>query len=86
MLTGRLRPAERQAVVDAFQQGESSLLICTYGAGGLGFNKHHKRAALNKRLPHPDSIVFVGDFQGVPQLADFLLARLRNRTLYVFVS
>ena len=43
LLTGRLRPAERQAVVDAFQQGESSLLISTYGAGGLGFNLQRAR-------------------------------------------
>lgn len=43
LLTGRLRPPQRQALVDAFQAGEHSLLICTYGAGGLGFNLQRAR-------------------------------------------
>ena len=43
LLTGRLRPAARQAVVDAFQDGRESLLISTYGTGGLGFNLQRAR-------------------------------------------
>lgn len=43
LLTGRLRPPQRQALVDAFQAGDHSLLICTYGAGGLGFNLQRSR-------------------------------------------
>ena len=38
LLTGRVRPADRQPLVEAFQAGASSLLIATLGAGGLGFN------------------------------------------------
>ena len=52
------------------------------GAGGLGFNKPQRRAALNRRLPHPDSIVYVGDYKNVAQLGMFLLARTKNSTLY----
>lgn len=40
LLTGRQRPAERQAAVDRFQNGASPLLIATLGAGGLGFTLH----------------------------------------------
>ena len=43
LLTGRLRPDARQAVVDAFQAGRESLLIATYGTGGLGFNLQRAR-------------------------------------------
>lgn len=43
LLTGRLKPVERQAVVDRFQSGESDLLLATYGAGGLGFTLHRAR-------------------------------------------
>lgn len=43
LLTGRLRAADRQSLVDAFQAGASSLLISTYGAGGLGFNLQRAR-------------------------------------------
>ena len=43
LLTGRQRPAERQALVDRFQAGETPLLICTFGAGGLGFNLQRAR-------------------------------------------
>ena len=43
LLTGQLRPAARQAVVDAFQAGRESLLISTYGTGGLGFNLQRAR-------------------------------------------
>ncbi|MCT0199146.1 DEAD/DEAH box helicase [Synechococcus sp. CS-1325] len=38
LLTGRLKPAERQGQVDLFQGGHTSLLIATFGTGGLGFN------------------------------------------------
>jgi SNF2 family DNA or RNA helicase len=37
LLTGRLRPCRRQGEVDAFQRGQTSLLLATYGTGGLGF-------------------------------------------------
>ena len=43
LLTGRLPPSERQRLVDGFQAGEHPLLICTYGAGGLGFNLQRAR-------------------------------------------
>ena len=43
LLTGRLRPAERQGLAEAFQAGVHPLLICTYGAGGLGFNLQRAR-------------------------------------------
>lgn len=43
LLTGRLKPSERQTVVDRFQSGETSLLISTYGTGGLGFTLHRAR-------------------------------------------
>ena len=43
LLTGRLPPAERQGLADAFQAGAHALLICTYGAGGLGFNLQRAR-------------------------------------------
>lgn len=37
LLTGAVRASRRQEVVDAFQQGQTSLLLATYGTGGLGF-------------------------------------------------
>ena len=37
LLTGRLKPAERQGQVDLFQNGQTPLLIATFGTGGLGF-------------------------------------------------
>ncbi|MCP9775583.1 DEAD/DEAH box helicase [Cyanobium sp. WAJ14-Wanaka] len=40
LLTGAVAPAERQRQVDGFQRGSSSLLIATYGTGGLGFTLH----------------------------------------------
>jgi len=43
LLTGRLPPAERQGLAEAFQAGVHPLLICTYGAGGLGFNLQRAR-------------------------------------------
>lgn len=43
VLTGRLRPPERQLLVDRFQAGDASLLIGTYGAAGLGFNLQRAR-------------------------------------------
>ena len=43
VLTGAMPPAQRQAQVDAFQRGEHSLLIATYGTGGLGFTLHRAR-------------------------------------------
>jgi SNF2 family DNA or RNA helicase len=43
VLTGALPPAQRQAQVDAFQRGDHSLLIATYGTGGLGFTLHRAR-------------------------------------------
>ena len=43
LLTGALKPAERQSAVDRFQRGESPLLVATYGTGGLGFTLHRAR-------------------------------------------
>ncbi|MFO7629880.1 MAG: DEAD/DEAH box helicase [Prochlorococcaceae cyanobacterium] len=43
LLTGRQRPQERQAAVDAFQQGQSQLLLASFGAGGLGFTLSRAR-------------------------------------------
>ncbi|MEY2643747.1 MAG: hypothetical protein RLZZ611_396 [Cyanobacteriota bacterium] len=43
LLTGRLRPPQRQVLVDRFQAGDHALLISTYGAGGLGFNLQRAR-------------------------------------------
>jgi SNF2 family DNA or RNA helicase len=40
LLTGRLKPADRQAELDRFQNGDSPSLIATFGAGGLGFTLH----------------------------------------------
>ncbi len=40
VVTGRLRPVDRQRQVDRFQAGGSPLLIATYGAAGLGFTLH----------------------------------------------
>ncbi len=52
------------------------------GGGALGFNQPDKRQRLNRRLPHPDAIVYVGDFHGVADLGAFLAQRIRNDTLY----
>ncbi|WP_255088606.1 MULTISPECIES: DEAD/DEAH box helicase [unclassified Synechococcus] len=38
LLTGRLKSAERQGQVNRFQDGQTPLLIATFGTGGLGFN------------------------------------------------
>ena len=43
LLTGRQRPAERQAAVDGFQQGHTQLLVATFGTGGLGFTLSRAR-------------------------------------------
>ena len=43
LITGQLRPAARQGLVDGFQAGRDSLLISTYGSGGLGFNLQRAR-------------------------------------------
>ena len=40
LLTGRQKPAERQASVDRFQSGQTDLLLATFGAGGVGFTMH----------------------------------------------
>ena len=43
LLTGQMRPAERQQAVDRFQNGDSDLLLATFGTGGLGFTLHRAR-------------------------------------------
>ena len=43
LLTGQMRPPERQQAVDRFQSGESNLLLATFGTGGLGFTLHRAR-------------------------------------------
>ena len=43
LLIGALRADQRQAQVDAFQQGSVPLLVATYGTGGLGFTLHRAR-------------------------------------------
>jgi len=43
LLTGRQCPEQRQAVVNRFQAGTSSLLLATYAVGGLGFTLHRAR-------------------------------------------
>ncbi len=43
LLTGRQSPDQRQAVVNRFQAGTSSLLLATYAVGGLGFTLHRAR-------------------------------------------
>jgi SNF2 family DNA or RNA helicase len=43
LLTGELPAVRRQALVDGFQAGASTLLIATYGTGGLGFTLHRAR-------------------------------------------
>ena len=40
LLTGAVPPRQRQALVDRFQAGRHSLLIATFGTGGLGFTLH----------------------------------------------
>jgi len=51
VLCGRLRPGERQAVVDRFQSGETDLLLSTYGTGGLGFTLHRARRVVLLERP-----------------------------------
>lgn len=43
LLTGAVPAGQRQRLVDRFQSGASSLLIATYGTGGLGFTLHRAR-------------------------------------------
>jgi len=40
LLTGAVPPRLRQGLVDRFQSGRCSLLIATFGTGGLGFTLH----------------------------------------------
>lgn len=40
LLTGAVPVHQRQALVDRFQSGRRSLLIATFGTGGLGFTLH----------------------------------------------
>jgi hypothetical protein len=42
-LTGAVPSSHRQSLVDAFQRGDPSVLIATYGTGGLGFTLHRAR-------------------------------------------
>ena len=42
-LTGAVPPGGRQRLVDAFQEGDTSALIATFGTGGLGFTLHRAR-------------------------------------------
>ena len=51
VLTGRLKPSDRQAVVDRFQSGKTNLLLATYGAGGLGFTLHRARQVVLLERP-----------------------------------
>ena len=51
LLTGQLPPRQRQLLVDRFQGGEESLLISTFGAGGLGFSLHRARHVLLLERP-----------------------------------
>ena len=51
LLTGRLKPVERQGVVDRFQSGDNNLLLATYGAGGLGFTLHRARQVVLLERP-----------------------------------
>ena len=51
VMTGRLKPGERQAVVDRFQAGDNDLLLATYGAGGLGFTLHRARQVVLLERP-----------------------------------
>ena len=43
LLTGRLKPADRQRQVDRFQAGRDTLLVSTFGVGGLGYTLHRAR-------------------------------------------
>lgn len=43
LLTGAVPVQQRQALVDAFQQGRRRLLFATFGTGGLGFTLHRAR-------------------------------------------
>ena len=40
LLTGAVPARQRQVLVDRFQSGRRSLLIATFGTGGLGFTMH----------------------------------------------
>lgn len=51
VLSGRLRPEDRQGVVDRFQAGETDLLLTTYGTGGLGFTLHRARRVVLLERP-----------------------------------
>jgi SNF2 family DNA or RNA helicase len=51
LLCGCLRPLERQAVVDRFQEGCADLLLSTYGTGGLGFTLHRARHVILLERP-----------------------------------
>jgi len=43
LLSGAVPAAQRQRQVDAFQRGETALMVATYGTGGLGFTLHRAR-------------------------------------------
>ena len=43
LLTGRQKPADRQASVDRFQDGSTDVLLATFGAGGIGFTLHRAK-------------------------------------------
>ena len=43
LLVGSLPAEQRQLQVDAFQRGDLSLLVATYGTAGLGFTLHRAR-------------------------------------------
>ncbi|MFN7899559.1 MAG: SNF2-related protein [Synechococcaceae cyanobacterium] len=51
LLTGAVPPRRRQALVDAFQQGQCRLLIATFGTGGLGFTLHRARHVVLMERP-----------------------------------
>jgi SNF2 family DNA or RNA helicase len=51
LLTGAVPAPRRQALVDRFQAGQATLLIATYGTGGLGFTLHRARHVLLLERP-----------------------------------
>ena len=51
LLEGGVPPRRRYRVVDAFQAGRRSLLIATFGTGGLGFTLHRARHVLLLERP-----------------------------------
>ncbi len=51
LLTGRVRPAERQGRIERFQAGDDPLLISTFGVGGLGLTLHRARHVLLLERP-----------------------------------